>query len=133
MGNDFMPVLNILQNDGYHTFETPGPPGPQGPKGDTGPPGPKGDTGATGASGATASVATTSANGLMSATDKAKLDSIAVTKNNWTATANPVSTDYLGYAEGSLWFNQNKGLFFICVAVTGTSATWKQVKTGFGN
>nr|WP_302593947.1 BppU family phage baseplate upper protein [uncultured Acetatifactor sp.] len=75
--------------------------GPQGPKGDTGargatgPQGPKGDTGATGATGpqgpkgdtgprglpgvnaTTTAVATQSANGLMSAADKKKLDGIA--------------------------------------------------------
>lgn len=60
--------------------------GPQGPQGETGPQGPKGPQGETGPRGpqgepgvnaTTTAVATTSANGLMSSTDKTKLDGIA--------------------------------------------------------
>lgn len=55
--------------------------GPQGPKGDTGAKGatgaqgPKGDTGA---NATTTAIATQTANGLMSATDKKKLDNLPV-------------------------------------------------------
>jgi hypothetical protein len=62
--------------------------GPTGPKGDTGATGPKGDTGATGPKGdtgaqgpagsSTTAVATTTANGLMSSTDKVKLNNLTV-------------------------------------------------------
>lgn len=55
--------------------------GPKGNNGATGATGPKGNTGATGAAGqnaTTTAVATTSANGLMSSTDKQKLDAIVV-------------------------------------------------------
>ena len=52
----------------------------EGDKGDTGPAGPKGATGATGPAGqnaTTTAVATTTTNGLMAATDKVKLNSLA--------------------------------------------------------
>ena len=88
----------FLRGDGSWATGPTGPQGatgPQGPKGDTGargatgatgPQGPKGDTGARGATGpqgpagvnaTTTAVATQSANGLMSAADKKKLDGIA--------------------------------------------------------
>nr|DAI97928.1 MAG TPA: nucleoid-associated protein [Caudoviricetes sp.] len=57
---------------------------PKGPKGDTGATGPAGATGATGPQGpagqnaTTTAVATTTTNGLMSKTDKAKLDGLPV-------------------------------------------------------
>lgn len=69
--------------------------GAQGPKGDTGatgPQGPKGDTGAKGATGpqgpkgdnaTTTAVATTSANGLMSSSDKTKLNKCITTDSIW--------------------------------------------------
>lgn len=52
----------------------------KGDKGDTGPAGPKGATGDTGPAGqnaTTTAVATTTTNGLMAATDKVKLNSLA--------------------------------------------------------
>lgn len=57
-----------------------GDPGIQGPKGDVGPQGPKGDKGDAGQNATTTSVATQSVNGLMSASDKKKLDGITFTK-----------------------------------------------------
>ena len=54
-----------------------GPKGPKGDKGDTGPQGPKGDNATTTA------VATTSANGLMSSSDKTKLNKCVTTDSIW--------------------------------------------------
>lgn len=65
-----------------YTQSIKGPAGPTGPKGDTGatgPQGPKGDTGPQGPAGSsTIAVATTTTNGLMSSTDKVKLDNLTV-------------------------------------------------------
>lgn len=54
-----------------------GPQGPKGPQGETGPQGPKGPQGDPGVNATTTATATTSANGLMSKEDKAKLNNIA--------------------------------------------------------
>ena len=54
-----------------------GPKGPKGDKGDTGPQGPKGNNATTTA------VATTSANGLMSSSDKTKLNKCVTTDSIW--------------------------------------------------
>ncbi|MFT8669453.1 MAG: collagen-like protein [Liquorilactobacillus hordei] len=62
-----------------YTQSIAGPAGATGPKGDTGATGPKGDTGAQGPAGSsTTAVATTTANGLMSSTDKVKLNNLTV-------------------------------------------------------
>lgn len=52
--------------------------GPQGPKGDKGDTGAAGPQGAAGINATTTAVATTSANGLMSAVDKTKLNNLPV-------------------------------------------------------
>lgn len=62
-----------------YTQSIAGPAGATGPKGDTGATGPKGDTGAQGPAGSsTTAIATTTANGLMSSTDKVKLNNLTV-------------------------------------------------------
>ena len=53
--------------------------------------------------------------------------------NTNIAAVNPTASDYAGYGVKDMWFNTTAGLFFICTAITGTTATWNQVKTGFGN
>lgn len=63
-----------------------GPQGSQGPKGDTGATGPQGPKGDPGVNATTTAVATTSANGLMSSTDKTKLDGIATGATAVTST-----------------------------------------------
>lgn len=73
---DAVEGLSSVQGPKGDTGDT----GPQGPKGDKGDQGPKGDTGAPGQNATTTDVATQTANGLMSSTDKKKLDGITFTK-----------------------------------------------------
>ncbi|MSD84473.1 collagen-like protein (plasmid) [Lactobacillus curvatus] len=90
-GDTGLSTYQIAVQDGFKGTEAQwlaslkGATGPAGPKGDTGavgptgPVGPKGATGPQGPAGSTA-IATQTANGLMSAADKKKLDGMAIIK-----------------------------------------------------
>jgi hypothetical protein len=69
--------------------------------------------------------ATQSVHGLMSSTDKTKLDGLsAPLKNNMTGTTSPTSTDdsNKGYLEGSLWIYS--GTTYTCTKSSVGSAVW---------
>jgi hypothetical protein len=48
-------------------------------------------------------------------------------KCNWVATADPLSTDYIGYVVGSMWFNVTDHHLFMAEIVTVSSATWREI------
>ena len=72
-----------------------------------------------------ANEATTSVAGLMSASDKTKVDGLsAPLKNNLVASATPASTDdsSQGYSEGSIWVYG--GTTYTCTSSTEDNAVW---------
>lgn len=114
----------------------PGPTGPQGAtgaqgiqgvKGDTGATGPQGATGATGPAGTNATTtlnATTSTNGLMSSTDKTKLDGILSRSTSYIASGGrPVGTGFIIHATRDAIVN-----YTISYGLTATLALGQSVQ-----